>query len=122
MQAAKKLASKKLIDVALLNVRRRFLDLTTRQFAPESFEFDTVQYRSKRIFDGTVTGGKNARALLALEAFQALNPEADTAEIHKMAEFASVLEMVGAIKNSPSLFKRSQLSNMSIFLEELTNI
>ncbi|EPB79000.1 polyprenyl synthetase [Ancylostoma ceylanicum] len=94
MQAAKKLASKNLIEVALLNVRRRFLDLTSRQFAPDSFEHDLVKYRSKGIFDGTVTGGKNLRALLALKSFEALNPEADTAEIHKMAECASLLEMI----------------------------
>lgn len=48
-----------------------------------------------QIFDGTVTGGKNSRALLALESFQALNPEAETAEVHRMAECASILEMVG---------------------------
>ncbi|RCN40467.1 polyprenyl synthetase [Ancylostoma caninum] len=94
MQAAKKLASKNLIEVALLNVRRRFLDLTSRQFAPDSFEHDLVKYRSKGIFDGTVTGGKNLRALLALESFQALNPEAGTAEVHRMAECASLLEMI----------------------------
>ncbi|KIH48281.1 hypothetical protein ANCDUO_21651, partial [Ancylostoma duodenale] len=94
MQAAKKLASKNLIEVALLNVRRRFLDLTSRQFAPDSFEHDLVKYRSKGIFDGTVTGGKNLRALLALESFQALNPEAETAEVHRMAECASLLEMI----------------------------
>ncbi|KAL6729730.1 hypothetical protein Aduo_000759 [Ancylostoma duodenale] len=94
MQAAKKLASKNLIEVALLNVRRRFLDLTSRQFAPDSFEHDLVKYRSKGIFDGTVTGGKNLRALLALESFQALNPEAETAEVHRMTECASLLEMI----------------------------
>ncbi|CAJ0592524.1 unnamed protein product [Cylicocyclus nassatus] len=94
MQAAKELVSKNLIDVALKNVRRRFLDLTSRQFAADSFEFDTVKYRAKRVFDDTVTGGKNSRSMLALQAFRALNPKAETAEMHRMAELAALLEMI----------------------------
>ncbi|KAK6728492.1 hypothetical protein RB195_005870 [Necator americanus] len=94
MQAAKKFASRNLVEVALLNVRSRFLDHTSRQFAPDSLEHDLVKYRSKRIFDGTITGGKNARALLALESFQTLNPGADSADVHRMAECASLLEMI----------------------------
>lgn len=48
----------------------------------------------KRLFDSTVGGGKNARSVLALDSFRALNPHATTSELHKMAECGSLLEMV----------------------------
>ncbi|VDP13853.1 unnamed protein product [Heligmosomoides polygyrus] len=94
IKAAQQGSSKALIEAALVSVRKRFLQLVTDRFAPDSYEHDVAKYRMKRLFDSTVGGGKNARSVLALDSFRALNPHATTSELHKMAECGSLLEMV----------------------------
>ncbi|PIO71507.1 polyprenyl synthetase [Teladorsagia circumcincta] len=94
IQAVKQGSSRSLIEVALKNVRKRFLDQVTRRFAPDSSEYDTVKYRMKKLYDSTVVGGKNARSTLALDSFRALNPDASEVEVHTMAECASLLELI----------------------------
>ncbi|KAK6031039.1 polyprenyl synthetase, partial [Ostertagia ostertagi] len=94
IQAAKHGSSRSLIEVALKNVRKRFLDQATSRFAPDSFEYDTVKYRMKKLYDSTVGGGKNARSVLALDSFCAFNPDASAAEVQTMAECASLLELI----------------------------
>ena len=47
-----------------------------------------------QLFDYTVPGGKNARSLLALSAFDSLKPNADNHLRRSMAESAVTIEMV----------------------------
>ncbi|KAE9414264.1 hypothetical protein Angca_002542, partial [Angiostrongylus cantonensis] len=46
------------------------------------------------LFDSTVIGGKYLRSVLALDSFHALNPNCNDAELNRMAECASLLEMI----------------------------
>ncbi|XGW22172.1 hypothetical protein V3C99_004842 [Haemonchus contortus] len=94
IHAVKQGSSRSLIELALVEVRKRFLDLATRRFAPDSFEYDMVKYRMKKLYNSTVVGGKYVRSSLALDSFRALNPEAGTPELHTMAESAALLELV----------------------------
>ncbi|VDO33079.1 unnamed protein product [Haemonchus placei] len=94
MHALKQGSSRSLVEVALVEVRKRFLDLATCRFAPDSFEYDMVKYRMKKLYNSTVVGGKYVRSTLALDSFRALNPDASTPKLHTMAESAALLELV----------------------------
>ncbi|CAI2298009.1 unnamed protein product [Caenorhabditis sp. 36 PRJEB53466] len=89
-------ASRKLVETALGEVKKKFVKVVSAKLPFDGPEFDLVQYRCRNLFDNTVIGGKYSRASLCVDATRALQPHLrdETQELKAVCEAAATLEII----------------------------
>ncbi|ULU13526.1 hypothetical protein L5515_002268 [Caenorhabditis briggsae] len=89
-------ASRKLVETALGEVKKKFVRVVSAKLPADGMEYDLVQYRCKNLFDNTVIGGKYSRASLCVDTIRALQPHLreETQELQAVCEAAATLEII----------------------------
>ncbi|CAI5438140.1 unnamed protein product [Caenorhabditis angaria] len=88
--------SRKLVEAALGDVKKKFVSVVCSKLPYDGPEYDLVQYRMRNLFDNTVLGGKYSRASLCIDATRALQPHLkdETEELKAVAQAATTLEII----------------------------